>query len=226
MPRTAKNVQVSGPMKPAKKVVLPQGDPKAIAARFKDFASIDVLSRRFLDPHDPGSLPILLKDEAVDACVNSDHMNRLKPGAVTCHVCKKPARQWYVRWFNLASEGRNGQMRAKGYVVVEVKELMDSGDVADLYSDRSDKDKLVRRGDRGMEVLAKMPLEAYSYIKGRQREAWNARALSGKKLKADLAEAAGAELGDEAGQNFHDGEISIEKMVRSRTTLGEEAEAD
>jgi hypothetical protein len=44
-------------------VVLPQGDPAAIAARFKDFPALDVLTRRFNNPNDPGSLPILLKDE-------------------------------------------------------------------------------------------------------------------------------------------------------------------
>jgi hypothetical protein len=82
----------------------------------------------------------------------------------------------------------------------------------------------VRRGDRGQEVLCKQPLEAYNYIKGRQRDAWNAKAMSGKQVKADLAEAAGAELGDEAGQSIHDGAIRIEKMERSRTTLGSEAD--
>lgn len=223
-----KRVQVSGPAQKAKKVILPQGDPAAIAERFKDFASIDVLTRRFSDPSDPGSLPILLNDEQPESCVNSDHMNRLKPGAATCHLCRKPARKWYVRWFNLASEGRNGQMRAKGYVGVEVKELQDSGDIADLYADRTDRDRYVRRGDNGKELLAKIPLEAYNFIKGRQRDAWNARAMSGKQIKKDLAEAAGVELGDEAGQSIHDGDIKIEKMTRSHTTLGDEAgvEAD
>lgn len=219
----AKRSLPPGPVQKPKKVVLPQGDPVAIAERFKDFPNIDVLTRRFLDPRDPGSLPILLTDEPADACVNSDHMNRLKPGATVCGVCKQPARKWFVYWFNLGKEGRNAQMRSKGYVVVEVKELRDSGDVADLYSDRSDKDKTVRRGDRGQEVLAKIPLEAYNYIKGKQREAWNARAMSGTKLKQDLAEAAGAELGDEAGQTISDGGIRVEKMTRTRTTLGDEA---
>jgi hypothetical protein len=221
-----RSVQVAGPAQKQKKVILPQGDPVAIAERFKDFPNIDVLSRRFNDPNEPGSLPILLKDEPAHACVNSEHMNRLKPGAVTCHLCKQPARKWYVRWFNLGMEGRNAQMRSKGYIGVEVKELRDSGDVADLYSDRSDKDTLVRRGDRGQELLAKIPLEAYNYIKGRQRDAWNARAMSGKRLKQDLAEAAGAELGDEAGQTISDGGIKIEKMTRSKTTLGDEALVD
>jgi hypothetical protein len=43
------------------------------------------LTRRFNNPNDPGSLPILLKDENPAACVNSEHMNRLKAGATHCH---------------------------------------------------------------------------------------------------------------------------------------------
>lgn len=215
--------QPSTPVK-AKKVVLPQGDPKAIAERFKDFPNIDVLTRRFDNPNDPGSLPILLKGESPDCCVNSDHMNKLRPGATKCHLCKRPARLFYVRWANFGMEGRAGQIRAKGYVAVEIKELRETDDVADLF--RSEKDTLVRRGDRGQEILVKMPLEAYTYIKSRQREAWNARAMSGKQIKKDLAEAAGAELGDEAGQTIHDGGIQIEKMTRTRTTLGTEADFD
>lgn len=216
-----RNVQSSGPAPKQKKVVLPQGDPAAIAERFKDFPNIDVLTRRFSNPTDPGSLPILLKDESADACINSEHMNRLKPGATICHLCKRPARIWMVRWANFGMEGRAGQIRAKGYAGVEIKDLRDTDDVADLF--RSDKDTLVRRGDRGQEILVKMPLEAYNYVKGRQRDAWNERALSGNKVKSDIAEAAGAELGDEAGQSIHDGAIKVEKMTRTKTTLGDEA---
>jgi hypothetical protein len=205
----------------AKKVVLPQGDAASIAERFKDFPAIDVLTRRFENPGDPGSLPILLKDESSDTCVNTEHHNRLKAGATRCHLCKKPARKWYVRWANFGQEGRAGQIRAKGYVAVEIRDLQNSDDVADLY--RSDKDNLVRRGDRGQEILVKMPLEAYNFVKGKQRDQWNAKAISNLQLKKDLAEAAGNELGDEAGQAIEDGGIQIESMKRTRTTLGEEA---
>lgn len=221
MARQARTQTPSATPKPQKKVVLPQGDPAAIAERFKDFPNIEVLTRRFSDPSDPGSLPILLKDDPDGACVNSEHMNRLKPGATKCHICKNPARLWYVRWANFGMEGRAAQIRAKGYAGVEIKELKDTDDVADLF--RSDKDTLVRRGDRGQEILVKVPLEAYNYIKGKQRESWNARAMSGKQVTADLAEAAGAELGDEAGQSIHDGAITVEKLTRTRSTLGDEA---
>jgi hypothetical protein len=207
----------------AKKPVPAQGDAAAIAERFKDFPAIDLLTRRFDNPNDPGSLPILLLDEAADACVNSEHMNRLKRGATTCHLCKKPARIWYVRWCNFGQEGRAAQIRAKGYVGVEIKELRSEDEVADLYV--SKKDTLVRRGDRGQEILCKMPLEAFNLVKRRQREKWNAGAKSAKKITSELAEAAGRELGDEAGQTIHDGGISVE-VTRAHGTLGGEAELD
>lgn len=199
-------------------------DPEVLAERFKDYPAIDVISRRLMDPSDPGSLPILLKDEPADACTNTDHQNRMKPGATVCHLCKRPTRTWYVRWFNLAQEGRNAQMRAKGYLNVEIAELHDADDVADLF--RSSTDRFVRRGDRGQEILGKQPLELFLAIKKRQREIRMADVISGKKIKSDLAEAAGAELGDEAGQSIHDGAIKIESVKRERSTLGEEAELE
>jgi hypothetical protein len=223
MPRKVQTSETSAPPAPATKKVIAQGDAAAIAARFKDFPNIEVLKRQMANPSDPGSLPILLKDESSDCCVNSDHMNRLRPGATKCHVCRKPARQWYVRWANFAQEGRAGQIRAKGYVGVEIADLQDTDDVADLF--RSSKDTLVRRGDRGQEILVKRPLEVHNFIKAKQAAAWNTSARSAKKIRASLADAAGRELGDEAGQTIHDGGIDV-TVTRRRGTLGGEAEVD
>lgn len=211
------------PTKRAVKIPAP-ADPDAMLAKFKDYPAIDVITRRFNDPNDPGSMPILLKEEASDSCHNSDHQNKLPAGAPTCRICKKPARQWHVRYFNLAQEGRNAQMRAKGYLPVEIKDLKDADDVSDLY--RSDKDTYVRRGDRGQEMLGKIPLELHNEIKRRQRAMLAAQLDSPRALQSDLAESAGRELGDEAGQSIHDGAIKVESMTRSRTTLEEEATID
>jgi hypothetical protein len=73
---------------------------------------------------------------------------------------------------------------------------------------------------RGKEILAKLPLVAYNYIKAKQREQWNASVMKGKKLQDSLAEAAGNELGDEAGQRISDGAIKVESFKRTTTTLG------
>jgi hypothetical protein len=224
MPR--RKVQTSGVVASAtKKARKPAPQSKEeLAERFKDFPAIDILERRFNDPSDPGSQPILLKDESPNCCVNTEHQQKLKPGATHCHLCKRPARKWYVRYFNLGQEGRNAQMRGKGYVPVAIKELMDSDDIGDLY--RSEKDAYVRRGDRGQEILAKQPLEAYLYIKRLQYDERMSRAISAKATRSDLAESAGKDLGDEAGQSIHDGAIQVESMTRHKVTLGEEAELE
>jgi hypothetical protein len=200
----------------------PQTILDSLKERFQDFPALSVLTRRFNDPSDPGSQPILLKDEDQNSCTNTEHQNRLKPGATVCAICQRPARRWYVRYFNLAMEGRHSQMRLKAYAPVELKELQSSDDVSDLY--RSKEDTFVRRGDRGQEILAKTPLEFFLHVKQQQRVQRMADSISAKKLRADLAEAAGSDLGDEAGQAIYDGDILVESVTRSRTTLGAEAE--
>jgi hypothetical protein len=214
--------EIRKPRRAAAVAETPESVLASISERFKDFPALNVLTRRFNDPSDPGSQPILLKDEATDACTNTEHQTKLKLGAAKCTLCGRPARRWYVRYFNLGMEGRHSQMREKGYVPVELKELQSSDDVSDLY--RSKEDTFVRRGDRGQEILAKTPLEGVLYVKRLQRDRRMADSISPKKLKADLAEAAGAELGDEAGQTIFDGGIQVESVSRSRTTLGAEAE--
>lgn len=229
MPRGIPNrkVQTSGPApKKTREPLLPV-DKAALLERFKDYPAIDVITRRFNDPNDPGSLPILLKDEASDCCVNSDHQYKLKPNATVCHLCKRPARKWYVRYINTQWEGRWAQIKSKGYVPVEIADLKDEQDVADLVKTKEASGSIyVRRGDRGGEILCKIPLELFNYIKRSQRIALAQRANSKKHQQEDLAEAAGAELGDEAGQDIYDGEIKIESMTRSKSTLGDEVSAE
>lgn len=233
MPRgipNKRNVQTSGPA-PKQVRALPVVNKAVLLERFKGYPAIDVLERRMLDPNDPGSLPILLSDESPDACVNSDHQFRMKEAATTCHLCKKPTRKWMVRWVNTGIEGRWGQIKSKGYIRVEVDELKDSNDVSDLVRQKEDGGAMsgkvfVRRGDRGGEILCKMPLEVYNYLKRAQRESLKTRSNSKKALREDLAESAGAALGDEAGQTIHDGGISIESMTRTRRPLDEELADD
>lgn len=235
MPRK-KRVQTSdaltGAVAPAVKPS-PVANPADLLERFKDYPAIDVISRRFNDPNDPGSLPILLKDEQANACVNTDHQHKMKPGAEVCDArlpsgvkCGKPARVWYVRWINTAWEGRWAQIKAKGYVPVEITELKDEQDVADLIKLKTDGKTYVRRGDNGKEILCKMPLELFHYVKRQQRDARNARNNSKRAMVEDLSEAAGAELGDEAGQTIHAGGIRVESMRRSHSTLADEAQDD
>ncbi len=236
--RAAAAVQTSDaiePVKTTRKSVMPITDKADLLERFKDYPAYEVISRRLMDPNDPGSLPILLLDESPHACVNSDHQLKLKPGAATCRVCNKPARKWYVRYVNTNWEGRWANIKAKGYVPVEVKDLQDEQDVADLVETKEKSGQVyVRRGDKGQEILCKIPLELYLYIKRQQRDVLAARNNSKRAMREELAERAGASpredgtggLGDEAGQFIHEGGIKIEMMRRSRTTLKAESAAD
>lgn len=225
MPRVKRNVQTSGPA-PKQPKAIPLGDKTALLERFKDYPAIDVIERRFNDPNDPGSLPVLLRDEDPDACVNTDHQGKLLSNATTCPKCHKPVRLYVVRWVNTSIEGRWGQIRAKGYVPVEVAELNDAQDVADLVKQKEDGGKVyVRRGDRGQEILCKMPLALYTYLKRAQRESLKIRGNSKKALREELAETAGAALGDEAGTFVQDG-IQIETMKRSTRSLEAELADD
>lgn len=194
----------------------------AILDIFKDYPAIDLVSRRFNNPDDPGSLPILLKGEDRNCCVNSGHQNKLKPAATICPLCKKPARYWYVRFTNTSIEGRWSTMVTKAYLPVEIADLLDEQDVADLV--KSTSDKYVRRGDAGKEILMKIPLGIYNEIKRLQGAKRRAEARDFKKIRSALAETAGRELGDEAGQTIHDGGIQIESMKTSKSTLSEELE--
>lgn len=227
MARPKRLVQTSGDAPVAPKVSLPT-NKAALLERFKDYPAIDVIERRFNDPNDPGSQPILLKEDPAGACINSDHQHKLRENASTCHLCKKPARHWVVRWVNTSIENRWSQIKGKGYLPVEVRELKDQRDVSDLVrmKDEETGATYVRRGDRGAEVLCKMPLELYNYLKRAQRASLAQRNNSKKAQAEDLAEAAGAELGDQAGQYIHDGGIKVESMKRTTRTLDEELADD
>ena len=219
------HVQTSGAAPPAP-VREPAVDTASILERFKDYPTINIISRRFTHPGDPGTVPILLHDESPDACTNTDHQWRLKPGAASCHirnpngsVCGKPVRRWYVRFANTAEQGRWSELRALGYLGVPISELLDQQDVADMI--KGPTDDFVRRGDRGQDVLVKIPLEIYTAIDRIARQQRAVRMVSPKRLREDLANIAGEELGDEAGQTVHD-EIQVESLKRQRTTLGAE----
>lgn len=209
---------------PAKKPTVPQTRVEDLLARFKDYPAIDVISRRFLDPNLPGSLPILLKDEPDRPCNNTDHQRLLKPGATHCHLCKLPARIWHVHYNNGDIAGKWADKKQKGYIPVLVGELKDQEDVADLVKHAEENGATyVRRGDRGREVLMKIPMPLYTHAKEIEAQKLRNSLKNPKALRADLAERAGAELGDEAGEYIHRGGVQVESMTRERTTLGQEA---
>jgi hypothetical protein len=215
--------------------------PEGLSAYLADYPAIDVLSRRFVDPNDPGSLPILLKGESPNCCMHSGHQRLVKPGEVHCKArdketgrrCGKPVRNWHIHTCNTAIEGRWAQMKSKGYIPVLVEDLLDTEDVSGLVRQREDDGKMyVRRGDHGKEITMKIPLVAYNYVKDLQEAQRKARSSSKKAMREDLAEAIGAnaDLGserDEVADGVYRGRgIQIESLRQEKTTLGAEAEAE
>lgn len=205
---------------------------ESLREAFKDFPAVELLTRRFTNAGDPGSLPVLLKDEDPDSCINSEHQHHVKPNQTHCTVkdkatgkrCGKPVRKWFVYWVNTAKQGRWSQITAKAYVAVEVKELRDEMDVADLVKkEEAGARVVVRRGDRGQEVLCKQPLAAWNIIKNTRRADAKARMQSAAARRNARAEALGRKFGDEAGEFAYQGGIREESFKRERTTLGEEA---
>lgn len=198
----------------------------ALHEALEGFPAINIIERRLLDPNDPGSVPILLKGEPPDACTSTDHQRLVEPKMTKCPVqkCGKPVRKWHVHYCNTNIENRWSTMKSKGYVPVMLDQLLDQEDVSDLVKQKEDNGQVwVRRGDRGKEILMCQPLVAYNAIKERQHQLRAAKNRNPKALRDELAEAAGQELGDEAGTFIHRGGIQVESMRTVQSTIGEEA---
>lgn len=163
---------------------------------FSDYPNVSVLERRLENPDDPGTLPIYLTDDPRPSCGEIQHYEASKHGA-KCLRCKVPFRRWYVRWINSSVPNRlHAIVHNKGYVKVAKSELVDVDQIADLAPSLDD---TVRKGERQQIVLVKIPFRAYAEIKRKEREKRSSRERNAKQVREDLADAAGASLGDEAG---------------------------
>lgn len=181
--------------------------PMSLLEKYKDFPGIEAITRRIDNPeHEPGSVDVRLVGE---------------PDYVTDPHGRK--RIWKTRWINGGQEGRFSMVTdVKGYVPVRLSELRNPDQITGRHTIAEDgPDPIVRRGDKGIEVLVKMPLELYSFVKAKQEEARKRRARNAKAVKEDLANAAGAQLGSEAGDMIHD-EFSLSVKQQRRTSLAEE----
>lgn len=178
--------------------------PTSLLEKYKDFPGIKVVERRMENPT-IGSIAIRLTDEK---SYLDDPRGKY--------------RKWYLRWINSAQDGRYAEViEGMGYVPVRASELQNKDAVTGMYHGKDEEmDPIVRRGDRGSEILVKMPLELYNATKTRHRELRDRRSRNAKQVKSDLADAAGRQLGDGAGQTIQD-EFSVEMRQRP-TTLGEE----
>lgn len=188
----------------AKKQTTRQAPAQTILEKYADFPGIKVIERRLTDPDGADGLDIRLRDEP--------------PAGVDPQGLK---RKWFLRWINTESQGRwHKAINVLGYVAVKLEELQSAEEIAGLAES---KDGLVRTGDRGKEVLVKQPLELYTYRKQQEWDRRNRRARNAKLIKAELAEAAGRELGSEAGDTVHGSGFSVE-YKEHRSTIGAELE--
>lgn len=166
---------------------------------FADFPNVAVLERRLEHPGDPGSAPIYLLGETQPSCGEIQHFAKSK-GKDVCVVCRVPFRRWYIRSINAGMPNRlHAVTYTKGYVKVLRSELADPDQISDLQAGL---DEVARRGDGGKIVLAKIPFKAYAAIKLRELELRQSRERNAKKQQAELADAAGQALGDEAGDSI------------------------
>jgi hypothetical protein len=112
---------------------------------------------------------------------------------------------WKLRWFNFGMEGRSEQFRAEGYEKVRIEDLQDPESIPA----RSTADEFVRRGERGTEVLGKMPRKLYDYKKKRDALRSSGLLTSESRLQDHLANSVASQAGrrgdnaDQAGSFAH-----------------------
>lgn len=138
-------------------------DPQLDTLRkgLETFPSIDILERRLLNPEGTPSEPIRLQGQ-------SEPME--------------------IRWINTAIPNRYHDVtRYGGYVPVKVSELADPKEVSDLTESP---DGFVTRGERGAEVLMKIPKRYYDAIQQKRAVMETKKLRNSARIKADIAEAA------------------------------------
>lgn len=172
----------------------------ALKAEFPDYPLIDVFERRVVDGKDASS-ELRLKDEAP---LSEDPRGE--------------RRKWQLRWFNFGKEGRAQQATNEGYVKVRWDDLQDREAV--VSDDKSD--GYVRKGNKGLEVLHKMPLKLFLYKK--RRDALNRAGLltSESRMRDHMANSVAAQVGgggaDQAGSFVH-GQIDLTITPGARETM-------
>ena len=130
--------------------------------------------------------------------------------------------KWKLRWFNFGKEGRAEQMAREGYEKVRRDELQNPEAIPAL----ANTDEYVRRGDRGLEVLGKIPMKLYAYKKKRDAARQQGLIQSEGQMRdhvankvASLAGASG-DNASQAGDFAHQGiSMSITQGAKETVTL-------
>lgn len=176
----------------------------ALLDEFKDYPQVDVFRQRVLAGAD-ANLSIRL---AGDLSATED------PSGDRCH--------WKLRWFNFAKEGRAQAAAAEGYEKVRWTDLADP----EMVSTGVRTDDWVRKGDRGMEVLMRLPLKLYVYKKKRDAAKLQGLLSSESRVRDHVANNVSTMAGkagdnaSQAGDFIHDKTfVTIKQGERERVTL-------
>lgn len=170
-----------------------------LSKEFADYPLIELFERRALVGLD-ANLDIRLKD---DASVLED------PQGVTC--------TWKLRWFNFGKEGRASQAGAEGYLKVRWDDLADQEAVAT----GARIDEYVRKGDRGYEVLHKIPRKLYEYKKRRDAAREAGLLSSASQLRDRVANRVAALAGAVGGNADQAGSFIAGKTFSVEITPGQ-----
>lgn len=178
---------------------------EALKREFKDYPAIDMLERRAL----------------VGAEANTELRLTDEPGLLEDPYGE--SRKWKLRWFNFGVEGRATKAAQEGYIKVTWAELRDGDGIA--TSNKSD--EFVRQGDKGLEVLHKIPVKLFDYKKRRDAARRNGLLTSETQMRDHLSNSVSALAGragdnaDQAGSLVHDKarfNVSIKRGETERFT--------
>lgn len=161
-----------------------------LQAEFADYPQIAVFSQRVLVGAD-ANLSIRLKG---DASVTDDpHGQRL---------------HWKLRWFNFAKEGRSSQAGNEGYEKVKWGDLQDS----EMVTTGVRTDEYVRKGERGLEVLHRIPMKLYDYKKRRDAAKLQGLLTSESQVHDHVANNGSVLAGKDGGNASQAGDFLHDKM--------------
>lgn len=165
----------------------------ALLEEFKDFPNIDVIEHRLT--HSTEADPAL-RLKAAPGGIPEPGITE-DPHGETCY--------WKLRWFNFEIPGRAERFKRETYQKVLKEELQDPESIPNL----SGIDQYVRKGERGMEVLGKIPRKIFNFKKKQDAVRAGRMVLSESLLRdhvsnhvASMAGATGGNA-DEAGSTVH-----------------------
>jgi hypothetical protein len=183
---------------------------EALKAEFADVPNIDVIEHRILVGQDAAP-DIRLK--AAPGGVPEPSLSE-DPHGETCF--------WKLRWFNFGIEGRSQKFATEGYQKVLVEELVDTESIPNLDTSAG----YVRKGERGLEVLGKIPRKVFEFKKRADAIRNGRMLLSESGMRNHVANAVAGMAGrsggnaDQAGTTVHDQfKLTITPQERERVTI-------